>query len=105
MEVDDSADGMVDLSEFVAVGGEPTATEAMELDLVTALDNFELSYLEERHIGMLQSVYQIRRVKPKSSFVGKKSYFCFLDMSSVTPMANILTKTLRMQGCTLKSIP
>ncbi|CAL1143354.1 unnamed protein product [Cladocopium goreaui] len=67
MEVDDSADGMVDLSEFAAAGGEPTATEAMELDLVTALDNFELSYLEERHIGMLQSVYQIRGVKPKSS--------------------------------------
>ena len=60
MEVGDSADGMVDLSDFAAVGGEPTAREAMELDFVTALDNFELSYLEERHIGMLQSVYQIR---------------------------------------------
>ena len=67
MEVDDSADGMVDLSDFAAAGGEPTATEAMELDLVTALDSFELSYLEERHIGMMQSVYQIRGVKPKSS--------------------------------------
>ena len=67
MEVDGSVHRMVDLSDFAAAGGEPTATEARELDLGTALDNFELSYLEERHIGMLQSVYQIRGIKPKSS--------------------------------------